>query len=253
MFPHLFIHWLTAKRASAFRSTIVLYPVAIALVWVPSVVLGVLGTVDFPDLKGAAANSILIRLIELHAPTLLAGLLAAGVVSSVMNSLDSQSLAIGSMFTQDIVRHYGLHDRMSEKQQVFYGRLFVAVVLLFSYGLSLTSHRSIFRVGVWAFSGFAALLPIVIAALYWKRSTKEGAIACVLTVVVSWAYFYYHAGDLDNYTVGGTGIMPVAVMLFASSLVLVVVSLLTKAPEPAVLDKFFPSAAKSTKLERMAT
>lgn len=251
MFPHLFIHWLTAKRASAFRSTLILYPIAIAVVWVPSVLLGVIGTVDFPELKGVAANSILVRLIELHAPTLLAGLLAAGVVSSVMNSLDSQSLAIGSMFTQDIVRHYGFHDRMTEGQQVFFGRLFVAAVLLISYALSLNSNRSIFRVGVWAFSGFAALIPIVVAALYWKRSTKAGAYACILSVIVTWLYFFYRAGDSGKYTVGGTGIMPVGVMLLISTMALVIVSWFTRAPNQVTLDKFFPPKPTVEDVHRM--
>jgi hypothetical protein len=60
----------------------------------PQCIAGRDGSLDFPDLKGAAANSVLVRMIELHAPDVLAGLLAAGVISSVMNSLDSQSLAI---------------------------------------------------------------------------------------------------------------------------------------------------------------
>jgi SSS family solute:Na+ symporter len=171
MFPHLFNHWLTAKRAKAFQQTIVFYPIAIAIVWVPSVLLGVLGTIPFPDLQGPAANSILIRMIELHANKILAGILAAGILSSVMNSLDSQSLAIGSMFTQDIVRHYGFHYKMTELQQVFYGRLFVLVVLLGTYVLSLFSSRSIFRLGIWSFTGFAALFPVVVAAVYWLRSS----------------------------------------------------------------------------------
>jgi solute:Na+ symporter, SSS family len=187
----------------------------------------------------------------LHAPTLLAGLLAAGVVSSVMNSLDSQSLAIGSMFTQDIVRHYGFQDRMSEKQQVFYGRLFVIGVLLISYGLSLISNRSIFKVGVWAFTGFSALLPIVVAALYWKRSTKEGAYACVISVVVLWIYFYVQAGNSDTYTVGGTGVMPVAVILAASTAAMILVSLMTRPPDPLLIEKFFPSKQHVPEMSRV--
>jgi SSS family solute:Na+ symporter len=221
MFPHLFNHWLTAKRAKAFRQTIIFYPIAIAIVWVPSVLLGVLGTIPFPDLQGPAANSILIRMIEMHANKVLAGILAAGILSSVMNSLDSQSLAIGSMFTQDIVRHYGFHDKMSEQQQVFYGRLFVLLVLLATYVLSLFTGRSIFKLGIWSFTGFAALFPIVVAALYWKRSTKYGAFASLISVAVLW-------------------IMPVAVIFLVSSIAMVVVSLLTHAPNAVTLNKFFP-------------
>ena len=68
MFPHLFIHWLTSSKAENFKFTIRLYPISIAFVWFPSVMLGVLGILNFPDLKGAAANSVLIRMIEMHAP-----------------------------------------------------------------------------------------------------------------------------------------------------------------------------------------
>jgi len=240
MFPHLFNHWLTAQRADSFRYTLMFYPVAIAIVWVPSVLLGVIGILDFPDLKGAAANSVLIRLIQLHAPAILAGLLAAGVISSVMNSLDSQSLAIGSMFTQDIVRHYGFHDRMSERQQVLYGRVFVVAILVVAYILSLVSNRSIFRLGIWCFTGFAALLPVVVAAIYWRRSTKHGAFASVLSVIVLWIYFFLKSGRSEDYTVGDTGIMPVAVILTVSALTMIVVSMITRAPEEAILRKFFP-------------
>jgi len=241
MFPHLFNHWLTAKRAKAFQQTIIFYPLAIAIVWVPSVLLGIMGTLNFPGLQGPAANSILIRMIELHANKVLAGILAAGVISSVMNSLDSQSLAIGSMFTQDIVRHYGFHDNMSENKQVFHGRVFVLLILLATYVLSLFSGRSIFRLGIWSFTGFAALFPVVIAALYWKRSTKYGAFASVISVIVLWIYFFFQAGESEAYTIGGSGIMPVAVLFVVSSVCMILFSLITKAPEPAVVEKFFPS------------
>ncbi len=243
MFPHLFNHWLTAKRASAFRQTLMFYPLAIAVVWVPSVLLGVMGTLNFPGLQGPAANSILIRMIEMHANKVLAGILAAGVISSVMNSLDSQSLAIGSMFTQDIVRHYGFHDRMSEKQQVLYGRIFVLLILTGTYILSLFSGRSIFRLGIWSFTGFAGLFPVVVAALFWKRSTKAGAFACISTVAILWLYFFVQAGKSETYTIGGTGIMPVAIITVASAVVMIVVSLFTTAPESPVLYKFFPESS----------
>ena len=240
MFPHLFNHWLTAKRARAFQQTIVFYPIAIAIVWVPSVLLGVLGTIPFPELQGAAANSIIIRMIELHANKFLAGVLAAGILSSVMNSLDSQSLAIGSMFTQDIVRHYGFHDKMTEQQQVFFGRLFVLIVLLATYILSLFSSRSIFRLGIWSFTGFAALFPVVVAAVFWKRSTKYGAFASVISVIILWLYYFVSAAESEAYTLGGTGIMPVAVMLIVSTAAMILVSLLTRVPDRRVLNKFFP-------------
>ena len=243
MFPHMFMHWLTARRAETFRVPLKLYPICIAVVWIPSVILGVVGRIDFPDLHGPAANSILVRVIDLHAPEVLAGLLAAGVFAAVMSSLDSQVLSIGTMFTQDIVRHYGFRGQMSERQQVLYGRLFVALVLVATYILSLTTDRSIFKLGVWSFTGFAALFPLVAAALFWRRSTKVGAAASLVTVACLWTYFFQLGWETPGYTVGGAGIMPVAVILAASTAAMIIGSLLTRPPDESVIHQFFPQSS----------
>lgn len=240
MFPHIFMHWLSARRAEAFRISIVAYPICVVIVWVPSVVLGVLGHNSFDGLEDAAASSILIRMIEHHAPEVLAGLLGAGVLAAVMSSLDSQVLAIGNMFTQDIVRHYGFHDQMSEKSQVLVGRLFVGGILLLTFLISLVAPMRIFGLAIWTFSGFASLVPILLAAIFWRRSTKVGALAAVITAVVSWVYFFSVGWNVPNYTVGGTGIMPVAVVLLASIVAMVVGSLLSNPPSEETLSPFFP-------------
>ena len=126
-----------------------LYPICVAIVWIPSVLLGILGSVDVPGLRGPEANSVLVQMIQRHAPGVLAGLLGAGVFAAIMSSLDSQSLSIGSMFTHDIVRYYRFRPEstaeMSEKGQVLVGRLFVLGVLVVTYLLSLVLNRSIFR------------------------------------------------------------------------------------------------------------
>lgn len=233
MFPHMFMHWLTAKSGDTFKQTIVFYPLCIAIVWVPSVLLGVLGVVDFAGLEGPAANSVLVRMVGLHAPGILGGLLAAGVYAAIMSSLDSQSLSLGTMFTHDIVRHYGFADRMTEKQQVLVGRLFVLVILGVTYGLSLIVNRSIFRLGIWSFTGFAALTPLVVAALFWKRSNKVGAWASLITMVVCWLVFFVDGGRVPGYSVAESGVMPVVAITAAAALAMVIGSLLGKSdPQP---------------------
>jgi solute:Na+ symporter, SSS family len=240
MFPHMFIHWLTAKNAASFRPTIAFYPVCIAIVWVPSVLLGVLARLDFPNLPAGAASSVLVKMIDQHAPGVLAGLLAAGVFAAIMNSFDSQVHSVGTMFTQDIVRHYGFNDRMSESKQILVGRLFMVAILIATYLLSRVVDRSIFKLGVWCFTGFAALFPVVVAAVFWKRSTKWGAFASTISVVVLWVYFVVHGWKSADYTIADSGVMPVALMLLVSTAAMIVGSLLTRPPEQATLEKFFP-------------
>ena len=243
MFPHIFMHWLTARGAAAFRLPVFAYPLCVAIVWLPSVLLGVVGAADVPGLEGPAANAVLIRMIDLHAPAILAGLLAAGVIAAVMSSLDSQILALSSLFTEDILRHHGLHDRMSERAQVRAGRLWVAALLLLVFALSLVVDRSIFRLGVWSFTGFSGLFPLAVAAVYWRRSTRAGAYASILTTAALWGWFLVRSWNEPGYSVGGTGLKPVAVILAGSVASLVLVSLFTRAPKAERLERFFPGAA----------
>lgn len=238
VFPHIFNHWLSAKKAGTFRAAIIFYPICIALVWVPSVVLGVVGNIDFPP---PTAGPVLVLLILKHAGGVLAGLLAAGVFAAIMSSLDSQTLAVGSMFTTDIVRHYGFHDRLSERQQVMFGRMFVASFLAVVLVLSLVTSRTIFSMGVWSLSGFAALFPVLIAALYWRRSTAWGVVAAVSTVAGVWVFSFFRSlGSSGEYTIGESGFLPVSLMFAGCATALVLVSLGTRPPSKASIDKFFP-------------
>lgn len=241
MFPHIFMHWLTAKNEQAFRLPVVAYPLCVAIVWLPSVLLGVLGTAQVPGLEGPAANSILLRMIALRAPEILVGLLGAGVFAAVMSSLDSQVLSLSTLFTQEVAGRTRFGRDMSEAQQVRLGRILVVSILVLIYGLSLIANRSIFKLGVWSFTGFAALFPLVVAALYWRRSNKTGAWCSVVTVAGLWLYYFARGWQSPNYTIGGSGLMPVAVILLASTLAMVVGSLLGPKLDDEWVERFIPS------------
>ena len=99
---------------------------------------------------------------------------------------------------------------------------------------------SLFRLGIWSFTGFSSLVPLALAAVYWRRTTKQGAYASVLTAGVLWVYYFARSWNDPGYSVGGTGMLPVAVIVAASALSLIVVSLLSPRPSSASLARFFP-------------
>lgn len=239
MFPHIFMHWLTARSGAAFRLPVVAYPLCVAAVWLPSVLLGVAGAVQIPGLEGPTAGSVLIRMIELNTPAIMAGLLAAGVLAAVMSSLDSQVLAMGTLISRTVGTN---RDERSARRQISLARMAVVGVMLVAFLLSITVDRSLFRLGVWSFTGFAALFPLPVAALYWRRSTAVGAIACMVTVAVTWTLSLVQAWGEGH--AGGT--MPVALLLVASTAALVVGSLLSRpAPSETVRLFFAPTPLDS--------
>ena len=266
MFPHVFQHWMTAKSAKTFKAPVILQPLFIMIVWAPCVLIGVwtFAIYSSPDLQlegpplptlssGVVdANKILPFLVKTQTGAILGGFLAAGILAAIMSSLDSQFLCLGTIFTNDIVAHYFGKERLSDRQQVVLTRVFIVAIVAVTYLLSLGNVRSVFAMGVWCFSGFAALFPLVVAALYWRGLTALGGIACVLSAITSWSYLFYQGlqvpieqGGLSAYlvqmNVGGfeCSLKPVVVMIAVSTLAMLSVSLITPKPRRRVIDKFF--------------
>ena len=169
-----------------------------------------------------------------------------------MSSLDSQFLCLGTIFTNDIVTHYAGKDRLSDRQQVLLTRTFIVVIVAVTYLLSLGNVRSVFAMGVWCFSGFAALFPLIVAALYWRGLSAFGAMASVVTAIATWGFLFYQGlqvpmeqGGLSAYMVNldingiDVSLKPVVVMVFTSAVSMILVSWITPKPSETVLKKFF--------------
>lgn len=291
-FPHITIFCLTARKVAQFKKTVILYPLCIMGVFLPSVFLGVLANrvTDVPQIRekldaraalaarGSSlladerealraktnADDVLPLLLERYAPLWLAGLLGAGIMAAVM-ATDSQILALSTMFTEDVLTHYGGLERFSPHVQVQMGRAFVVVLTVVAYAIALRAPESIFALAVqYAFTGYAALFPLLVAALFWKRSTKWGALASTLwaaAAVAAVALFQaavpapasgpptvvWKLGSLDALarTAGGTavfGFMPVVPIVLISALLMAVVSWLTPKPTSATVARYFPGA-----------
>ena len=288
-FPHILIFCLTAKRMNQFKKTVIFYPLCILAIWLPCVFLGVMANRvgDIPEIRAkqearrvlatqgrnmqpeareelrdkAGADDVIMLLLQRYAPLWLAGLLGAGIMAAVMAS-DSQILALSTMFTEDVFAFYGGKRRFGERVQVQTGRLFIILITLFAYAVALRAPETIFELAIqYAFSGYAALSPLLVAALFWKGSTKWGALAVtVWTAIAVVAVAVFQAivpapapgpstvvwalggSEVLSRTPGGTavfGFMPVVPMVLISALLMVVISLLTQKPARATVAKYF--------------
>jgi len=246
MFPHLFQHWLTAKSAKSFRLSVIAHPVLIMIVWVPCVLLGAWATSAVIDGRPVVPygftnpNGVLGFMVRQLTGDVLGGFLTAGILAAIMSSLDSQFLCIGSIFTNDVVAHYIGRDRLTDRQRVVTGRVFVVLIVIVTYLIAQQRPGSVFTLGVWCFTGFASLFPLVFASIYWRRVTKAGAYASILATAGAWLWLFSEAGWGRDRAFLFLNMMPVATIIAASTVALVVVSLLTRPPSDQTLDKFFP-------------
>lgn len=251
MFPHLFQHWLTARSAKTFRLTVIAHPLFIMIVWTPCVLMGVwaLGA----GIETSNPNAVLSIFVSRKVDNdILLGILMAGILAAIMSSLDSQFMCMGTMFTNDIVAPIFGRKRFSDKQLLWISRSFIVGIVLITYIVStMDLPISVFGLAVWCFSGFGALFPIAVAAVYWRRATAAGAIAAALATAIVWTAMLSY--DLTVQAVDNPGEplliwgMKPAALMFATCLVtLVGVSLMTKPPRPETVDKFFPKTRPAT-------
>ena len=206
-------------------------------------------------------DDVMLLLLDHYAPAWLAGLLGAGIMAAVMAS-DSQILALSTMFTEDFFAFYGGKKRFGERVQVLTGRAFIVVITAIAYIIALYAKASIFDLAIqFAFAGYSALSPLLVAALFWRGSTKWGALASTLWVaasVLSVAAFQstvpapapgpavialaWNGWDVLARTPGGTaifGLSPVVPMTIVSALLVWLVSLATPKPSEATIEKYF--------------
>jgi Na+/proline symporter len=138
-------------------------------------------------LANSNSDGVMLAMLNRYAPAILAGILGAAIMACVM-ATDSQILALSTMWAEDVYRFYG---GTSEVRQVWSARTFVVVCTIGAYVIALAVHKyaNIFELAIqYAFSGYASMAPIMLACLFWKRSTKWGALASTMWVAFMLAF-----------------------------------------------------------------
>ncbi|WP_227937598.1 sodium:solute symporter family protein [Alkalihalobacillus deserti] len=227
-FPHVFVRLLASKSSHVLRQNSILYPLGMSFIYILAVTLGVWGAVLIPGLVGSASDNIVFLLTFEYLPLWMGGLALVGLFSMVMSTMDAQLLTMSNLFTNDIVKKY--FNLKNEEKTVFYGRLFVVILLAISYVVSLLRPASVFEIANVSFTGTTAMVPVMVAALYWRRLTKAGAISS-LVIGGLLVPIYFFTDWLPSF-----GFLPIVPVMVVSTIVMIVVSLLTK-PEYEKADK----------------
>lgn len=172
---------------------------------------------------------------------LVAGVIISGILACTMSTSDSQLLAASSSVSENILG--GLFKlNLSEKTKMIVARVVLIIIAVIGVVIAWDSNSSVFGIVSFAWAGFgAAFGPVMLLALFWKRSNKYGAIAGMIAggaMVFIWKYVI--AGLAEVLSV--YELLPAFITGLAVN---VIVSLVTPKPEQEILDEF--DTAKTTK------
>lgn len=165
---------------------------------------------------------------------LIAGVILAGILAATMSTADSQLLAASSSASQNIVKEV-MFKNMSEKAAMIVARVTVVVIAVIGVFIAKDPNSSVFQIVSFAWAGFgAAFGPVVLFALFWKRTNMYGALAGMVSggvMVFVWKFLIKPLG-------GAWGIYELLPSFIVAAVMIVVVSLLTKAPDKEVVEEF---------------
>ncbi len=171
---------------------------------------------------------------------LVAGVILAGILAATMSTADSQLLAASSSVSQNIVKEVLVKD-LSAKMSMIIARITLVGIAVIGVIIASNPNSSVFGIVSFAWAGFgAAFGPVMLMALFWKRSNMYGALAGMVSggiMVFVWKFIIRPLGGLwDIYE-----LLPAFIV---SMLFIIIVSLITAAPDKDITDEFDAVCAK---------
>ena len=213
----------------------------VAMVWVcislaVAVFIGIVGRQVFPTefLTQSSSENIFIKLAESSLPAILAGLVMAGILAATISSSDSYLLIAASSVSKNIFQGLVKKDA-NDKQVMWVSRITLVVITVIAALIALDENSVIFKVVSFAWAGFGATFgPLMLFSLFWKRTTRAGAIAGMIGgggMVFLWKLLISQLG-------GVFAIYELLPAFIFSSILIVVVSLLTEKPSKEIEEDF---------------
>lgn len=242
--PHIIVRFMGIRSNSEIGKARRIGIVWMIISYIGAILIGTLGTVYLKKygitLDSVSAETVFSATMQNMYPAFIAGIFLCAILAASMSTADSQLLAASSAVSQDIFK--GLIKKDAEEKDVLtVSRVTVFLIALVALFLSLNPNSSIFNLVSFAWSGFGGTFgPLVLLALYWKRTTAPGAVAglvCGGVVDVIWHYIPSSVSPIF-------GLYEIVPAFLACLVVTVVVSLCTKQNEEV--------AAKFEEYKKMA-
>ena len=243
--PHILLRFMAIEDKEKVKTSR-----RIASIWViismgVAIFIGIIGNVlsangSIEKLAGSSeAEKIIMKMATFMSEkgfifAILGGLIFAGILASTMSTSDSQLLAASSSMSENLLKGM-LKVNLNEKQSMISARLVLVIIAILSVFIAWNPDSSVFRIVSFAWAGFGATFaPVMLLALFWKRSNKYGAIAGLITggvMVFLWKFVIAELG-------GVFAIYELLPAFVAAIIVNIIVSLCTAKPSEDIIAEF---------------
>ncbi|MEE3428298.1 MAG: sodium/proline symporter PutP [Ruminococcus sp.] len=246
--PHILVRFMAVKSEKEIKKSGTIAIIWVSLAFVASFFIGILGRAFVTsNLTDATSETVLIRMIQQiftdnFVLIFIGGIFLCGILAAIMSTADSQLLVTASAISEDMYKG-AIKKDASEKNALMIGRVAVIVIAVIAFAIAIDPNSSIMGLVSDAWAGFgAAFGPVVLLALFWKRSNAAGAMAGMISgalTVIVWDYIPMISTADGLSTIGNaTGLYSLAVGFPVALVIMVIVSLITKKPNDEIVKEF---------------
>ena len=243
--PHILLRFMAIRDEGKLKLSRRIASVWVVISMFTAIFIGIIGysvtlTGKIPLLATSAdSETIVIQFANLLSgfgflPALIAGIALAGILACTMSTADSQLLTAASSVSQDLAGNF-FKVRMTERNSMRFARGTVIAIAVIGVILAWDPNSSVFQVVSFAWAGFGgAFGPVMLIALFWKRSNRQGALAGMISggaMVFIWKFLVRPLG-------GAWDIYELLPAFIVGCALTVLVSLITPAPAQEILDEF---------------
>ncbi|MFU8816985.1 MAG: sodium/proline symporter PutP [Pseudomonadales bacterium] len=232
--PHILVRFMAVRSADEIPKARLIGMSWMVLALYGAIFTGFFGAAYFATDPLANPETVFIALTQALFNPWVAGVLLAAILAAIMSTIDSQLLVSSSALTEDFYRAM-LRRRAGPREVVWVGRGAVTAVALLALWMAQDPESTVLGLVAYAWAGFGATLgPVVLLSLFWRRMTRNGALAGMLVgaaTVVTWKQL--QGGPLQLFDL--YEILPGFVLCTGA---IIAGSLLGQRPDSAVEDLF---------------
>jgi len=231
--PHILVRFMSIQNNKDIKTARRISIVWVSIAMICALIIGVVGKllINPAYASQAAAEAVFIDSAKLLFPTFIAGIFLCAILAANMSTADSQLLVASSAFAEDLYKTF-IRKKANDKEVLLVSRIAVIAITIIAIFLALDENSSVFKIVSYAWAGFGATFgPAILASVFWKKATRKGCIAGMISggvTVIVWKQL--QGGIFDLYE-----LLPAFII---ATVFLVVFSLCDKS-DNSVIEKEF--------------
>ena len=182
---NMYQRFFASKDAKGAKSATKTLIIAVAIAELMIIIAAWIASSMIPDAE--IGKYVLIYASHEFLPPFIGAVMMTTIVGIIISTADSYLLVPTTTLMRDIYLNYFNKDA-NQKKIVFLSRVLVVVLGIIAYIVSLGFAKSagFFERALYAYTIYgAAITPSLVAALFWKEATKEGAITSIFVGTIT--------------------------------------------------------------------